>query len=180
MSIDRTNYNALVDDDGSNTVGSIWNKQAIKNVLLDPIDAAIASAVLPLSGQWVDVPFNAANFSAGSPLTWTVGPAAHVRNRYALVGKVMFWSIYISWFSGDNLIGGSPGPELLITLPGGKTAQQQACPVTYQQNVPGVPILSGVYGLANGSVISIRKGDASNFAVGIAPGLITTFVLETS
>lgn len=47
MPIDRTNYNALVDDDGSNTIGSVWNKAAIKGVLLDPIDAAIgATAVI--------------------------------------------------------------------------------------------------------------------------------------
>lgn len=44
MAIDRTNYNALVDDDGSNTTGSVWNKAAIKNVILDPTDAAIAAA----------------------------------------------------------------------------------------------------------------------------------------
>jgi hypothetical protein len=41
MSINRAPWNALVDDDGSNTVGSIWNKNAIKNVLLDPIDVAL-------------------------------------------------------------------------------------------------------------------------------------------
>lgn len=38
--IDRTAYNALVDDTGLGLDGSIWNKAAIKNVLLDPIDAA--------------------------------------------------------------------------------------------------------------------------------------------
>lgn len=41
MSINRTAYNALLDDDGSNTVGSAWTKTAIKDVLLDPIDTAI-------------------------------------------------------------------------------------------------------------------------------------------
>jgi hypothetical protein len=43
MPIDRTPFNALVDDDGSNTTGSLWNKNAIKTVLLDPMDAALAS-----------------------------------------------------------------------------------------------------------------------------------------
>jgi hypothetical protein len=38
MAIDRGPWNALVDDDGSNLIGSIWNKAAIKTVLLDPID----------------------------------------------------------------------------------------------------------------------------------------------
>lgn len=40
MAIDRGPWNALLDDDGSNLVGSIWNKAAIKTVLLDPIDGA--------------------------------------------------------------------------------------------------------------------------------------------
>jgi len=44
VSIDRTPYNALVDDDGSNLVGSVWNKNQIKTVLLDPIDAALVQA----------------------------------------------------------------------------------------------------------------------------------------
>lgn len=49
MPIDRTEFNLLVDDSGSNNDGSPWNKAAIQDVLLDPIDAAIAplSSVLP-------------------------------------------------------------------------------------------------------------------------------------
>lgn len=50
--INRGPFNALVDDDGTNTVGSPWNKTAIKDVLLDPIDVALAAAggaTLPIS-----------------------------------------------------------------------------------------------------------------------------------
>lgn len=43
MAIDRGPWNALVDDDGSNLVGSVWNKAAIKTVILDPVEAAIPS-----------------------------------------------------------------------------------------------------------------------------------------
>jgi hypothetical protein len=41
-SINRGPWAALVDDDGSNTIGTPWNKQAIKDVILDPVDAALA------------------------------------------------------------------------------------------------------------------------------------------
>ena len=44
MAIDRTAYNALVDDDGTGVVGTPWTKNIVKTVLLDPIDAAIAAA----------------------------------------------------------------------------------------------------------------------------------------
>lgn len=41
MAIDRTQYNLLVDDSGTGTDGSIWDKNKIKVVLLDPIDSLI-------------------------------------------------------------------------------------------------------------------------------------------
>jgi hypothetical protein len=41
MGIDRGPWNALVDDDGSNLVGTVWNKDTIKTVILDPIDAGL-------------------------------------------------------------------------------------------------------------------------------------------
>lgn len=40
MAIDRTNYNALIQDDGTNTLGSVFDKVDIKDVILDPADAA--------------------------------------------------------------------------------------------------------------------------------------------
>ena len=46
MAINRVPFNALVDDDGSNTKGTPWNKQAIKDVILDPVDAALPSVLL--------------------------------------------------------------------------------------------------------------------------------------
>jgi hypothetical protein len=52
VAINRAPFNALIDDDGTNTVGSVWNKAAIEDVLLDPIDDALAAAggvTLPIS-----------------------------------------------------------------------------------------------------------------------------------
>jgi len=45
MAINRTPWTALVDDDGSNLTGTIWNKDKIKTVLLDPIDAFVLGPV---------------------------------------------------------------------------------------------------------------------------------------
>jgi hypothetical protein len=41
MSIDRTLLTALVDDDGSNTLGSVVTKAVLGSVIFDPVDAAI-------------------------------------------------------------------------------------------------------------------------------------------
>ena len=48
MAINRAPFNALVDDDGTNTTGSVWNKTAIKEVILDPVDAALVSSGVTL------------------------------------------------------------------------------------------------------------------------------------
>jgi len=96
MAIDRAPWNALVDDDGSNLVGTVWNKDKIKTVILDPVDAALASspteipsggatadvltrdlAVPTFGSKWapintvVDVPFNAASYGVYPAGSWT-------------------------------------------------------------------------------------------------------------
>jgi len=43
ITLDRTAYNLLVDDDGSNLVGTVWTKNQVKTVVLDPVDAALAT-----------------------------------------------------------------------------------------------------------------------------------------
>jgi hypothetical protein len=43
MPINRAPFNALVDDDGSGNVGTVWNKNQIKSVLLDPTDAMFST-----------------------------------------------------------------------------------------------------------------------------------------
>src|SRR4026209_1113203 len=40
MALDRTWYNSLTDDDGSNLVGTLWNKAAVDS-LMDAVDAAV-------------------------------------------------------------------------------------------------------------------------------------------
>jgi hypothetical protein len=49
MALNRAWYDALVDDDGSNTVGTVWGKDDIKN-LLDSVDAELAR----LDGGWLN------------------------------------------------------------------------------------------------------------------------------
>jgi hypothetical protein len=48
LTLDRTAYNLLVDDDGSNLVGTVWTKNQVKTVLLDPIDAVLATLADPV------------------------------------------------------------------------------------------------------------------------------------
>ena len=99
MAIDRGPWNALVDDDGSNLVGSIWNKAAIKTVLLDPIDAAllltnakgVADAATGTVPNWAPVGFDAqpALISwTGATNTVITGLQAGVTGQRVLVRNV--------------------------------------------------------------------------------------------
>lgn len=110
MSIDRTAYNALVDDDGSNLVGSIWNKNAIKTVLLDPIDAQLATLVQPAR---VVVPYNAANFGATGG-SWTVTAGNITDFSYLVSGKLL----HVTFYATSTTIGGTPS-ALTVAIPGG-------------------------------------------------------------
>lgn len=53
MPIDRTLFNLWVDDDGSNTVGTLINKSRIATDLLTPIDNATGGADFAFTGNYV-------------------------------------------------------------------------------------------------------------------------------
>src|SRR5580765_6360587 len=92
ITIDRTNYNALVDDDGTNTKGTPWSKNQVKIVLMDPIDAALAK-VVGMSGSTGVVfgpvtslvtPATVAQFniSGSNPFVWNSIDAATLANDH--------------------------------------------------------------------------------------------------
>ena len=65
-------------------------------------------------GHWVDMPFNAANFLGLAPLTWTVAAPDIYTNKYMLIGKTLFWSLFVA---NNSTVGGSAGPVLLLKPP---------------------------------------------------------------
>jgi hypothetical protein len=175
MPINRAPFNALIDDDGTNTTGTPWNKAAIAGVILDPVDAALAA--LPL-GTWVAEPFSAAKFSAtgGTGATWAVGAPAVVLNRYTIIGTTMIWSLYLSWFSGSNVVAGGP-TGLVITVPGGRTARGGGVILAadYTVDTGGGRIAADI--APAGPSVTISKTSGAAWANG-ALGLITTLTFE--
>jgi len=100
MAIDRGPWNALVDDDGSNLTGSIWNKAAIKTVILDPTDAAI---VAPTYGTFTPIDRSGAGLVFGT-----------ANGNYAKNGRLVFIWVHVSYPVTSNgspaQIGGFPFP----------------------------------------------------------------------
>jgi hypothetical protein len=103
MPIDRGPWNALVDDDGSNLVGTVWNKDKIKTVILDPADVAIAAGA---GGPWIIPPFDPADYYVGIGTgTWTVAAGQILAVAYAVVGKTVHFDLHIT---ASSLTGAGP------------------------------------------------------------------------
>jgi len=171
MAITRTN---MIDDDGTGKTGTIINN-AWKQELYNQIDAADAL----LGGQWNDIAFNAANFSGTSPMTWTVGAAAVLRNRCSLVGKTLMWSMYVSWFSGSNALAGTPSASINLTVPLGLTVQNnQAQILDYTAGIAGIPPVGGIYASGLSQTLTLNKASGGNYALTDIPGFIFTIIIE--
>jgi hypothetical protein len=105
--INRAPWTALVDDSGNNLDGTPWNKAAIKDVLLDPIDAAIGPVQ---TGVWT-------TFGVSWIGTDGVGPTlgnGTLTLRYSLVGKTCHVALYL--LTGSTTGYGS-STRWLFTLP---------------------------------------------------------------
>src|SRR5262245_38261688 len=61
-----------------------------------------------LVGAWEPIAFNSSYFFAsGGGGSWVVDSAAVLNNRRQRIGNTVIWSLYVSWFSGTNVIGGT-------------------------------------------------------------------------
>jgi len=118
MAIDRAPWNALVDDDGSNLIGSLWNKAAINTVLLNPIDALV--------GTRVDVAYSAANYGPEAGV-WTVSAGHQITYSYTITAKLVQLVVYLY---GTDLSGAATS-ALRIYHPCGVTAKDVGGPVPY-------------------------------------------------
>jgi hypothetical protein len=90
MAIDRTAYNALVDDDGSNLVGTPWTKNIVKTVVLDPIDARWAETTTTATGTQDNLAYSEAdvlrcNNATALTLRGLLAPAAPLKPGKALL-----------------------------------------------------------------------------------------------
>jgi hypothetical protein len=75
---------------------------------------------LHAGGQWLDVPFNAADYTA-SGMAWNV--TAHSPSAYTIINKTMIYTIYLQT-SMHSLAGATN--SLAIKLPGNATCAKTA------------------------------------------------------
>lgn len=94
----------IVDDDGSNTTGTIANNANIWNPIRDYIGTA-----------WTSVAFSAGNFTADTG-SWTLASGDQSYFAYVEIGKTMIVSAVLVTTS----VSGTP-TNLRITVPNGRT-----------------------------------------------------------
>jgi len=66
------------------------------------------------ASEWIDVPFDAALFTATAPMEWQVREEGGVTYTYRLDGKTLFLSFKIN----HSTLAGSPARQLFLRLPG--------------------------------------------------------------
>ena len=126
-------------------------------------------------GEWQNKPFNASDFfvQAGTG-TWTVGSAAVLQSRYTLIGKTMHWTMYVSWFSGANVIAGTV-TQVGVRVPGGFISTGSASfNITRGFNGPEVDLVGSS---TSNDRIAIGRRDNAALAAG-ALGFICSITLE--
>jgi hypothetical protein len=122
MALNRAWYDALVDDDGSNSIGTVWGKDDIKN-LLDSVDAEI----LRMDAQ--RTPFNCQITTAEWATCHQAGTT--VDAGYAKVGNLVFW-----YANAENLLIPASTAYLHVATPPGTTTNYQQVP-SVRLGIPG-------------------------------------------
>jgi hypothetical protein len=145
--INRAPFNALVDDDGSGTTGTVWNKNQIKTVLLDPIDA---------EGDWVNAGTptvaiggpNAGNWVVGSVSTWA----------YSMNGKNV--TVTLQAANGQFYIASN---QLNVMLPNNLFAQQWHTGVAFVTNASMPYEICAAYLNPSNNWITVHRNALANF-----------------
>ena len=112
MALDRTWYNTLVDDDGSNTVGTIWNKAAVDS-LLDSVDAELVDSIVNSSTTGVDNAWTPGG-TGDTLVAWYVasgdltinGMAGGVTGRRVTIRNYAPGTVYVNHNNASGVAGG--------------------------------------------------------------------------
>jgi hypothetical protein len=169
VTISRTTF---TDDDGSGTTGDVWGAVLCGTAVYDKIDAMMAtvftsttelnSAVVTSSltsfgasvGAWTTPTFDAARFTAGGSMTWTVAAGDVTSEAYMILGKTMWLNLWIS----TSTVGGTPATSLRYTLPASKTAAKYA-QVSVHAYDNGVATEGRAFATAGGTYLTIYRSD---------------------
>jgi hypothetical protein len=150
------NVNVLADGTGLglsvNTAGDLYEK----------------GRTTPL-GHWIDVPYDAANFSAAAGMTMDVSAANVSRYAYTLTGKTLTLTVQL----GAVTLGGTASNEMRVSLPAGLSVAAQGVSTGWMN-----PALCLLLAAPATTYVSIYKSDLSAWALGTVGPLAFTIVCQ--
>lgn len=113
-------------------------------------------------GEWIDVPYNAANFTGNGTMTWTVDAADVSNFRYMLIGKTLF----VDGIFNTTSVTAPLNTMLKVKIPGGYIAAKPNR-ATNQATDSGVITTSQVRVDAGNTTIDIQRQDAANWTAAV-------------
>jgi len=163
MAINRAPFNALVDDDGSNTLGSPWNKQAIKDVILDPVDAAIGPAPVATvltHASGLDAHVGAFTFVSAAFPAGTVGQYDTLEIEVEATFPISSTNVFLLWQQASTDYNLATLSSMGNAAAGGYTA----CRITLRR-----------YMTSDGAIFVLTVGGANPGAVFVSIQTITSW-----
>jgi len=110
-------------------------------------------------GHWIDVPFNAANFSGQGGLVWTVTGAQVTLNRYTLVGKTLVWTLRVE----NSTLSGTMTTALSLQVPSPYTLARLPLNLVYVYQTAGaVATLMA----SDSTTLGLTRVDAATYSAG--------------
>lgn len=112
-------------------------------------------------GAWIDIPFNALDFTLSGGGTWTVDAPDVTSYAYCIEGS----NIKVSWYIGSTTVATAACQALQIQLPNGYTAVRYILMPCVIQDNGGATLIGYCQSVAAGSLIQIFRPDSAAWAV---------------
>lgn len=111
-------------------------------------------------GPWAVVPFNAVDYTATAPMTWTVDQADVNSYAYSIRGKTIVLAVNVY----NSSVGGTPSLELQVKLPLGLIVKRKVngyCLIGENGSLE----IGGAFVEAGNTSLRIRKVPNTNFSL---------------
>lgn len=110
-------------------------------------------------GGWIAIPYNASDFTALSPMTWTVAAGDVITEAYYLKGRTLTVALELN----TTTVGGTPATQLRFILPNGWKGAKKVSSSVYviDNGVRGTGVGSGFIGVGHVAFYTPSAGNWS-------------------
>lgn len=142
----------IIDDDGTNTTGTIVNNAGVWTPIKTYIDGQSAGLV-------ITTPFVASDYYGSGSMTWTVSAGNVTSNWAQIVNNLMTWNVALQ----GTATTGTAANTLNIKIPGGRTGSLPATAFgkIYQATSGWIDCFL----LSSGNHVELNRIDSANFTL---------------